>query len=147
MQEMINRLHAQGGRMTSQRRLILETLMALGNHPTAEELYAAAKLKAPNLHLSTVYRTLRWLEQEGLVNTLWFQEDRRQERFDQTVPSEHHHFQCTSCRQVIEFASPIIAELKAQFTRMHGIQVQMASVQLYGLCPDCLRVEKFPTAN
>ncbi len=34
------RLHTQGGRMTTQRRMILEALDCLGCHPTAEEIFA-----------------------------------------------------------------------------------------------------------
>ena len=33
-------LRSTGGRMTTQRRLILETLESLGGHPTADEVYA-----------------------------------------------------------------------------------------------------------
>ncbi|MFU8772925.1 MAG: Fur family transcriptional regulator, partial [Anaerolineales bacterium] len=92
MREMIARLHSQGGRLTSQRRLIFEVLQEMDSHPTAEEVYAIVNQQAPNLHLSTVYRTLRWLEQEGLVSTRHFQEKRRTERFDSSHPAEHHHF-------------------------------------------------------
>lgn len=131
------RLRAQGGRMTAQRRLILATLETLADHPTAEELYALVRQEDASLHLSTVYRTLRWLEQEDLVSARFFNEERRQERFDPAYPSEHHHFMCSDCRNVIEFDSGLVNQIKAEFARSSGAQVETASITLYGLCPDC----------
>lgn len=137
MFEMINRLQSQGGRLTSQRRLIFETLADLDSHPTAEEVYAIVRQQDPNLHISTVYRTLRWLEQEGLVSARHFQDKRRQERFDSSRPSEHHHFVCTVCQRVIEFNSAQIEHIKDRFAHENGAQVDLASVELYGRCSEC----------
>ena len=67
IQEAHVRLRAQGGRMTAQRRLLLSLLESLREHPTAEELFLLAIKQDPTLNLSTVYRTLRWLEGESLV--------------------------------------------------------------------------------
>lgn len=134
-----SRLHSQGGRMTAQRRLILEALVRSGDHPTAEEVYSLVKQDDPNLHLSTVYRTLRWLEAEDLVSTRLFKEDRRQERFDAALPSEHHHFMCVKCKSVIEFDTDLIAAIKDQFEKDTGASVEYGSIVLYGLCPDCRR--------
>lgn len=123
--------------MTAQRRLILETLDRMGSHPTAEELYAAARQEDPSLHLSTVYRTLRWLEAESLVSTRFFDEERRQERFDPAAPSEHYHFLCTECKTVIEFDTLLVNTIKAQFELHSGAQVEIGSVVLYGRCALC----------
>ena len=131
------RLHTRGGRMTAQRRLILVILDALDSHPTAEELHAIAVQEDPSLHLSTVYRTLRWLEQEGLISARRFDEARRQDRFDPVLPSQHYHFLCSACKNVIEFDHPAIAEIQQDFERQHQVQVASASVVLYGLCADC----------
>ena len=131
------RLRAQGRRMTTQRRLILETLETLTNHPTAEELFALARQKDPSLNLSTVYRTLRLLEEEDLVSTRVFNEERRQERFDAAYPSEHHHFMCTVCKSVIEFETNLIDQIKMEFERQNGALVETGSIVLYGLCVKC----------
>lgn len=140
MQEIIERLRARGGRMTPQRRLILEALEGTSGHPTAEEVHVLARRRDPRLHLSTVYRTLRWLEAEGWVSSRWFQEE-RQERFDPATPSEHHHFVCTSCKSVIEFDDPLIPRVKSAFERRVGASVGVISVELYGLCPNCMPVD------
>ena len=138
IQETSKRLRLQRGRMTPQRRLILQILETLTSHPTAEELYCLAHQQDPTLNLSTVYRTLRWLEQEDLVSTRVFHEERRQERFDPVSPSEHHHFMCTECKTVIEFDTPLFDQIKTQFECNKSAFVQNGTIVLYGLCQGCL---------
>lgn len=123
--------------MTAQRRLILETLDCLGCHPTAEDLFEEVHQQDPSLNLSTVYRTLRWLEQEGLVSARRFDDERRQERFDPASPAEHHHFLCSVCKSVIEFDDLLIDSIKEQFETWSGCEVESASVTLYGVCSPC----------
>jgi Fe2+ or Zn2+ uptake regulation protein len=135
--EATERLRTQGGRMTAQRRLILETLETLSDHPTAEQVFDIARQRDPALNLSTVYRTLRWLEQENLVSTRLFAEGRRQERFDAALPSEHHHFMCTDCKRVIEFDTDLIETIKSRFEAEAGACVATGAIVLYGLCEAC----------
>ena len=132
-------LHDQGGRMTAQRRAILETLEAMGGHPTAEEVYQAARQSDRAINPSTVYRTLHWLADAGLVAATWLGPERcrRQEPLGRAVPVEHHHFVCTSCGQVIEFTAPQVAALRADFCAAHGASVERAAVTLYGVCASC----------
>jgi Fe2+ or Zn2+ uptake regulation protein len=135
------RIRAQGGRVTAQRKLLFTILDSLGEHPTAEELFDIAKESDPDLNLSTVYRTLRWLEAENLVSSRLFNEGRRQERFDPALPSEHHHFMCTSCKNVIEFDSHLFESIKSQFQEVNGARVATGSIVLYGLCADCRKMQ------
>ena len=137
--QAFERLRSQGGRMTNQRRLLLSILDSLGEHPTAEELLLIAHKQDPDLNLSTVYRTLRWLEAENLVSARLFAEERRQERFDAALPSEHHHFMCTRCKNVIEFDTDLLVDIKSQFQDSSGASVRTGSIVLYGLCPKCHR--------
>jgi len=131
------RLHAQGGRLTPQRRLIFEALERSGVHPTAEQVFSTVKRKDPTLNLSTVYRTLRWLEAEELVSARLFNEDRLQERFDAVLPHEHHHFMCTLCKEVIEFDTDLIETIKTQLEEGTGVRVERGSIVFYGVCPRC----------
>jgi Fe2+ or Zn2+ uptake regulation protein len=131
------KLHTQGGRMTVQRRLIITTLEKMTGHPTAEDIYAIVHDCDPTINLSTVYRTLRWLEDEYLVHGRVFEDDHRHEHFDPGEPQEHYHFLCLHCKQVIEFDSDLVETLKKQFEARSHAQVHTGSVVLYGLCDPC----------
>ena len=133
-------IRANGGRMTAQRRLILETLNELGGHPTAEEIYRTARQHDTALNPSTVYRTLTWLETAGLVSHCHLDagpDGEHSERYDPVTPVEHHHFVCTGCGVVIEFEAPEVASIKAAFAAEHGAPVERAALTLYGLCAAC----------
>jgi Fe2+ or Zn2+ uptake regulation protein len=136
------RIRDQGGRMTLQRRLILETLEELGGHPTAEQIFELACQQDSSLNLSTVYRTLRWLEQEGLVSARRFDENDRQDRFDPALPVEHHHFICSICKRVIEFDDPIFKAAASRFEYEHQAKVTSASVVFIGVCNACMVLSK-----
>jgi Fe2+ or Zn2+ uptake regulation protein len=129
---------AAGGRMTVQRRLIVETLEALGGHPTAEQVYQAARRHDLTLHPTTVYRTLSWLAEAGLVGSRHMEpRGDRCEHFEPASRSEHHHFVCAECGRVIEFAAPPLERIKKDFARRHGVRVDAASLTLHGLCRAC----------
>jgi Fe2+ or Zn2+ uptake regulation protein/Fe2+ transport system protein FeoA len=133
-------VRASGGRMTVQRRLILDVLNELSGHPTAEEIFTAARRHDPALNVSTVYRTLAWLENAGLVSHCHLDsgpDGEHSERYDPVTPVEHHHFVCTACSRVIEFESPRIETIKAEFAQGQGADVQRAALTLYGLCAEC----------
>lgn len=138
------KLQAQGGRMTLPRQVILEALECLDCHPTAEEVHATVRQRNPSINLSTVYRTLRWLESEGLVSARHFEDARRQERFDPARPVEHFHFICRECKQVIEFDSALIQQAGQQFARAAGVRVETATAEFYGLCQICLSRQSHP---
>jgi Fe2+ or Zn2+ uptake regulation protein len=140
IQEIAKALRASGGRMTAQRRLIIETLANCTDHPTAEEIFKRASRENADLNLSTVYRTLRWLEHEGLVNTRLFEGEHRQERFDPVGEgdAEHYHFRCRNCNAIVEFPAPQVDTIKQQFEDEQDVIVESVSLTLYGLCSNCL---------
>ncbi len=142
--EVTERLHTRGGRMTPQRRLILAALDCLPGHPNAEQVFAQARLSDPSLNLSTVYRTLRWLEQEGLVSARHFDETGRHDHFDPALPAQHYHFVCKLCERVIEFDDPAIETLKSQFEAQNQVTVETVSVMFYGICQDCASKRSAP---
>ena len=129
--------------MTAQRRLILEVLESYTDHPTAEEIYLRAQESDASLHLSTVYRTLRWLEEEGYVSPRWFDNERRQERFDMGLGGshDHHHFRCRVCNQIVEFCEPLIEQIKSAYEAQNGGCVESATLTLYGVCANCRRAQ------
>ncbi len=132
-------LRASGGRMTNQRRAILETLEEIGGHPTAEEIYAAARRRDASINPSTVYRTLNWLGHAGLLGAAWLgpERSRRQEALPGSNLGEHHHFVCVRCGQVIEFAAPEIEHIKRAVASRYGVLVERAGLTLNGLCAGC----------
>lgn len=66
----------QGLRMTGQRRTIAQVLSNAADHPNVEEVHARAHRIDTRISLSTVYRTVRLLEQKGILARHEFGEGR-----------------------------------------------------------------------
>lgn len=141
MIEATSTARSRGERMTSQRRLILESLTALGGHPTAEEVYRDVRQRDGSVNPSTVYRTLRWLESAGLVSHCHLDmgpDGEHSERYDPVTPVEHHHFICTACGRVTEFEAPGLEAVKTDFSAKQGDRIVRATLNLFGVCGACI---------
>jgi hypothetical protein len=54
--KVLTLVRARGGRATTSRRILLEVLFEADGHLSAEELAEAVQARAPDVHISTIYR-------------------------------------------------------------------------------------------
>lgn len=126
-----------GMRLTSQRRTILEVLDESESHLDAEALYHQAKTRDHNISLATVYRTLAALRQLGLIQQRHLVPD-DQRGYYEIADQQHFHFTCLRCGRVIEFETPLVAQLQQGLAEEMGVQVVQARLYLEGNCAVCL---------
>ncbi len=121
----------KGMRMTEQRRVIARILQESDDHPDVEELYRRSSTVDPRISLSTVYRTVKLFEDEGIIEKHDFRDGRA--RYE-TVPEEHHdHMIDLETGSVIEFHSPEIEALQERIAREHGFRLVGHRLELYGV--------------
>src|SRR2546423_13648551 len=64
-----------GGRaLTPQRAVVLQVVRARAEHMTAAEIYTAARKLRPSLSYATVYNSLRYLKEAGLLRRVTFRQ-------------------------------------------------------------------------
>jgi Fur family ferric uptake transcriptional regulator len=120
---------AKGLRMTGQRRIIARVIGQAGDHPDVEELYRRAAAIDPRISLSTVYRTVRLLEDHGIVERHDFGDGRA--RWERTASEHHDHLINTKTGEVIEFQSEEIERLQAEVARRLGFRLVRHRLELY----------------
>lgn len=121
--------------MTAARRSVLAELLAAGSaHRTAEQLAARVHRREPEIHLSTIYRTLEFLEAEGLVVRAGFGDGPTTYHL---ASDHHHHAVCDSCGAVIELPDDAFATLVRRLDRDHGFAAHPSHVTIPGRCADC----------
>lgn len=126
-------------RMTKQRRVILDTLRATNNHPTADGVYHAVRKKIPDISLGTIYRNLRLLTEQGEIQELnW---GSTYSRFD-GYPEDHYHFNCEQCGQVRDVHMPLQVQLEKQVESGQDWEVRGHRLEFFGLCPRCRQNQK-----
>jgi Fur family ferric uptake transcriptional regulator len=123
------RCAATGMRMTEQRRIIARVLGEAADHPDVEELYRRCVTIDDKISISTVYRTVKLLEDAGIIERHDFREGRA--RYEQMRESHHDHLINLRTGQVIEFSSEEIEKLQAELARKLGFKVVDHRLELY----------------
>lgn len=122
------------GRMTEQRRAILEEIQRPQGHPTADEVYHRVKEYMPHISLGTVYRNLDLLSQRGLIRRV--QAPGGQTRFDGEL-HEHYHVRCTKCGRIDNVAAGCVSMVAWPARSDNGFEITGCSVEFEGICATC----------
>ncbi len=133
MTDIIARCEARGLRMTDQRRILARVIGESEDHPDVEELYARASAVDPRISLATVYRTVKLLEEAGILEKVEFGDGRA--RYEDAERDHHDHLIDVSSGRVIEFIDPEIEALQEKIAarlgyRLIGHRLELLAVPL-----------------
>jgi Fe2+ or Zn2+ uptake regulation protein len=128
-------LRAAGRRLTPQRRLILQVLEENDGHLDADALYDRVRAHDPAVSLATVYRTLAVLREIGLVEEHRLGQDHG--HYEAVRKEPHYHFTCLHCGKVIEFDTPLVAQVEQTLCEQEGVRVTSTYLHVSGYCPQC----------
>ncbi len=120
---------ARGLRMTGQRRVIAQVLGEAKDHPDVVELHRRALSHDRGISLSTVYRTVKLFETEGILERLDFRDGRS--RYEE-ISSHHDHLIDVSTGRVIEFVNEEIEKLQRRVAQELGFELIDHRLELYG---------------
>ena len=123
-------IKAAGLRMTVQRRLILRILAEADDHPDAKAIFQRGFAHDPTLALSTVYRTMKLLEERGAIERHAF--DDGISRYEHADQDHHDHLIDVETGVVIEFTSDEIEHLQAKIAAELGYTIVRHKLQIYG---------------
>jgi len=107
---------------------------ARAHHPTAAEVFEAARRSLPGISFATVYNSLRYLKEAGLVREIAFGNgaslhDRETDR--------HDHAICSACGKLVDFDLSGTVGLTRSAARASGFKAESVHLTLVGLCPRC----------
>ena len=121
-------------KLTPQRDAVLQVILARADHPTANEIFEAARQRLPTISYATVYNSLRYLKEAGLVHEIKFGDSAS--RYDRET-DRHDHAICNSCGKLVDFDLPQTAELMQAAARKSRFKPESVHLTLRGLCVDC----------
>ena len=127
-------LRARGFRMTPQRMAILHVLHHAGTHLTPGEVYLSARHELPGLTEPTVYRTLDFLAENGLIHS---SHSGSGHLTYEIAGRDHHHLVCRVCGREMEVEHSLLASLYHKLERASGFRKIDSHVTFFGLCPAC----------
>ena len=131
-------LREHGIRLTRQRELLFEIIHNSHTHLNADQLYELAKKRDSKINRVTVYRTLKVLKQEGLIDELdLLHHEGDQHYYETRLKREHAHIVCLRCGAVQEYFGEPLKLLKDQIESDFGFQILVARTEVGGYCADC----------
>jgi Fur family ferric uptake transcriptional regulator len=121
----------KGMRMTDQRRVIARVLSDAEDHPDVEEVYRRASAVDNRISIATVYRTVRLLEDAGILERHDFRAGRS--RYEQVSEEHHDHLIDLQTGDVVEFRNEQIERLQELIARELGFRLVDHRLELYGV--------------
>ena len=136
----IKTLKEKGLKLTPQRRLIVDAIHDIDTHLTAEEIIAHVQARMPEVHKSTIYRTLELLEKNDCV----FKSELGEHSVYHHVEEghHHHHLVCSSCGKTIDCDEDLFAPIGKSLAEKYGFRVDFKHFVMSGLCKECLDKNK-----
>ena len=126
-------LKDRGYRLTGKRREILDFLLQNNRYVTARELIDHLRESYPTLSRETVYRNLKTLRDEGIIEESRF--DELEARYRMACQNgHHHHYICVMCGKTIMLDH---CPMPALGCAPSGFTVLQHRFEVLGYCSDC----------
>ena len=131
----------QGLPLTEKRMVVLEVVLDLDNHPTADQVHEAVARRDPGVSRATVYRALESLARIGVITKACH--PGKAVRYDSRTEI-HHHLVCLRCDDVIDITDERLDAVPVPDTSRLGFEISDFRVQLRGICRRCRELEETP---
>ena len=123
-------------RSTKQRAAIYDVVQKLPNFHSAKDIHAELTQRGSSVGLSTVYRALSAMANDGDVDTLL--RDDGETLYRQCAESaHHHHLVCRQCGATIEVDGPTVETWTQHIAAQHDFDDVSHTLEIFGRCPQC----------
>ena len=127
-------LRERGGRLTRARQALVDALLEAESHVTAEDLAESVQARHPEVHRSTIYRTLDALERAGIVDHVHLGHGRAVYHLSD---DPHQHLVCEECGHVVEVPDRLFDDLGKTLRRRYGFTIRPNHFAVLGRCRAC----------
>src|SRR5450631_1571905 len=123
-------------RGTRQAEALSAALDGLPGFCSAQQIHAELRRRGEHIGLTTVYRHLQVLSEEGAVDAI--RDDSGEILYRRCETSaHHHHLTCRNCGTSVEVEGRAVEQWAERVARDAGFTDVGHTVELFGLCPSC----------
>ena len=136
MSSIEDKCKEKGVRLTDQRKVIARTMseskITYGSkdHPDVDELHKRVSLVDKKISIATVYRTVKLLEESGIIARHDFKEGKS--RYEPSTDEHHDHLIDINSGEIIEFVDNEIEVLQNKIAKKLGYKLVDHKLELYG---------------
>ena len=126
----------KGVRLTDQRKVIAKvmseskSMYGSKDHPDVDELHKRVSLIDKKISIATVYRTVKLLEESGIIARHDFKEGKS--RYEPSTEEHHDHLIDINSGEIIEFVDKDIEKLQNKIAEKLGYRLVDHKLELYG---------------
>lgn len=143
-------LRGCGYRLTVAREAIINVLEETDKHLSAEDIYMAVHTDNPGIGLTTIYRTLELLEQNGMVSKFEFGHGKAKYELAEKYgrKTHHHHLICRRCLAIVDYTDFIDEEIEyirkteEGLRKKYNFEINSHEISFYGICERCAVLSK-----
>lgn len=134
LEHILELVRRQGGRVTAARRALVTALVEADAHVTADDLAGVVQGRHPEVHRSTIYRTLEALERLGVVDHVHLGHGRAVYHL---ADRPHQHLVCERCGAVVEVPDQLFSSLAAEIEERYRFRIRPKHFAVLGRCDGC----------
>ena len=126
----------KGVRLTEQRKVIAKVMSdskikyGSKDHPDVDELHKRVSLIDKRISIATVYRTVKLLEETGIIERHDFKEGKS--RYEPSTDEHHDHLIDINSGEIVEFVDKDIEDLQNKVAKKLGYKLVDHKLELYG---------------
>jgi Fur family peroxide stress response transcriptional regulator len=130
--EVIKILVDNGLKVTPQRIAVLEVVLTLENHPSADTVIDYIRLNYPHVSIGTVYKSLETFVKKGILSKVKTDNDLM--RYD-AVKEKHHHLYCSESERIEDYFDKGLDDILKKYLKNNKIphfKVEDIKLQIAG---------------
>ena len=136
---IIATLRARGYRITPQREMVVDIIAHADRHMSAEEIFAELQTRTQATNITTVYRTLDMLWEEGFACRNDLSEGKI--AYATYKHGTHIHLVCRQCNDIIDADPEMLDPLGDELRQQHHFEADLQHISIFGVCADCVEKE------
>ena len=130
-ESIVQKCLSKGVKLTDQRKIIAKVMSQSKDHPDVDELYKRVSKIDSKISIATVYRTVKLLEEEGIVAKHDFKG--KKARYEELSESHHDHLIDVKTGEIVEFVDEEIEVLQKKVAEKLGYNLIDHKLELYGI--------------
>lgn len=124
-------------RHTVQADAVQAALVTAGGFRSAQDIYARLRSSGQSVGLSTVYRHLQGLAEQGVADVIHTGEGERTYRYCRAQGAHHHHLVCRRCGHAEEVEGREVERWAGTVAKKYGYTDVDHTVEVFGTCSAC----------
>jgi Fur family ferric uptake transcriptional regulator len=126
-------------RSTRQRTAVVNVFDGLEGFHSAQEVHARMRAAGDSIGLSTVYRAVQSLVDDGELDSI--RTGTGESVYRRCSTQHHHHLVCRSCGRAVEVAGPAVERWADRVAGEHGFSDVSHTLEIFGTCAACTAAE------